>query len=109
MNRKIDRRRAGMCSNCSAQSIPSQSATSGHNNGERHVDFDDDLRLKMCIDITGEDFDVIHHELGHNFYARAPMTISPLCSATAPTRVFTKRLATPSPLRYPRITWSRSA
>src|SRR5215471_14593066 len=35
------------------------------------VDFDDDLRLKMCIDITGEDFDVIHHELGHNFYARA--------------------------------------
>jgi peptidyl-dipeptidase A len=35
------------------------------------VDFDDDLRLKMCIDITGEDFDVIHHELGHNFYQRA--------------------------------------
>jgi len=35
------------------------------------VDFVDDLRLKMCIDITGEDFDVIHHELGHNFYQRA--------------------------------------
>jgi len=35
------------------------------------VDFADDLRLKMCIDITGEDFDTIHHELGHNFYQRA--------------------------------------
>ena len=35
------------------------------------VDSADDLRLKMCIDITGEDFDVIHHELGHNFYQRA--------------------------------------
>jgi len=35
------------------------------------VDFADDVRLKMCIDITGEDFDTIHHELGHNFYQRA--------------------------------------
>jgi peptidyl-dipeptidase A len=35
------------------------------------VDFADDLRLKMCIDITGEDFTTIHHELGHNFYQRA--------------------------------------
>jgi peptidyl-dipeptidase A len=25
----------------------------------------------MCIDITGEDFGVIHHELGHNIYQRA--------------------------------------
>lgn len=31
----------------------------------------DDLRLKMCIQITGEDFLTIHHELGHNFYQRA--------------------------------------
>ena len=31
----------------------------------------DDLRLKMCIEITGEDFFTIHHELGHNFYQRA--------------------------------------
>jgi peptidyl-dipeptidase A len=30
-----------------------------------------DLRLKMCIDITGEDFLTVHHELGHNFYQRA--------------------------------------
>jgi peptidyl-dipeptidase A len=35
------------------------------------VDFADDLRIKMCIDPTAEDFTVIHHELGHNFYQRA--------------------------------------
>jgi peptidyl-dipeptidase A len=35
------------------------------------VDYLDDLRLKMCIQITGEDFYTIHHELGHNFYQRA--------------------------------------
>ena len=35
------------------------------------VDYVDDLRLKMCIEITGEDFLTIHHELGHNFYQRA--------------------------------------
>jgi peptidyl-dipeptidase A len=35
------------------------------------VDFVDDLRVKMCIDITGEYFGTIHHELGHNFYQRA--------------------------------------
>jgi peptidyl-dipeptidase A len=35
------------------------------------IDYVDDLRLKMCIQITGEDFYTIHHELGHNFYQRA--------------------------------------
>ncbi len=35
------------------------------------VDNQDDLRVKMCIQIRGEDFVVIHHELGHNFYQRA--------------------------------------
>jgi peptidyl-dipeptidase A len=35
------------------------------------VDAVDDLRIKMCIDITAEDFSTIHHELGHNFYQRA--------------------------------------
>ncbi len=35
------------------------------------VDSVDDLRLKMCIQITGEDFLTVHHELGHNFYQRA--------------------------------------
>jgi peptidyl-dipeptidase A len=35
------------------------------------VDYVDDLRIKMCIEITGEDFQTIHHELGHNYYQRA--------------------------------------
>lgn len=35
------------------------------------LDGQDDLRIKMCIDKTAEDFEVIHHELGHNFYQRA--------------------------------------
>jgi peptidyl-dipeptidase A len=35
------------------------------------VDNDQDLRIKMCIEITGEELVVVHHELGHNFYQRA--------------------------------------
>jgi peptidyl-dipeptidase A len=35
------------------------------------LDYKDDLRIKMCIDPTGEDFSTIHHELGHNYYQRA--------------------------------------
>ena len=35
------------------------------------LDYVDDLRIKMCIEITGEDFHTIHHELGHNYYQRA--------------------------------------
>ena len=35
------------------------------------VDAVNDVRIKMCIDITAEDFRTIHHELGHNFYQRA--------------------------------------
>ncbi len=35
------------------------------------IDTQDDLRIKMCIQKTAEDFAVIHHELGHNFYQRA--------------------------------------
>jgi peptidyl-dipeptidase A len=35
------------------------------------VDQEEDLRIKMCIEITAEDFSTIHHELGHNFYQRA--------------------------------------
>jgi len=31
----------------------------------------DDVRIKMCIDPTAEDFSTIHHEMGHNFYQRA--------------------------------------
>ena len=32
------------------------------------VDFDADLRIKMCIKVNEEDFTTIHHELGHNYY-----------------------------------------
>ena len=35
------------------------------------IDFEDDLRIKMCIEVNEEDFVTIHHELGHNFYQRA--------------------------------------
>jgi peptidyl-dipeptidase A len=35
------------------------------------IDYKDDLRIKMCIDPTEEDFSTIHHELGHNYYQRA--------------------------------------
>jgi peptidyl-dipeptidase A len=31
----------------------------------------DDVRIKMCTEINAEDFQTIHHELGHNFYQRA--------------------------------------
>jgi peptidyl-dipeptidase A len=36
-----------------------------------NVDEVDDLRIKMCIEINAEDFQTIHHELGHNYYQRA--------------------------------------
>jgi peptidyl-dipeptidase A len=42
------------------------------------IDNVEDLRIKMCIDITAEDFTTIHHELGHNFYQRAYNTKSAL-------------------------------
>jgi peptidyl-dipeptidase A len=35
------------------------------------IDYKDDLRIKMCIQINAEDFATIHHELGHNYYQRA--------------------------------------
>jgi peptidyl-dipeptidase A len=41
------------------------------------IDERSDLRLKMCIDITSEDFLTIHHELGHNFYQRAYSELAP--------------------------------
>jgi peptidyl-dipeptidase A len=35
------------------------------------IDNRSDLRIKTCLDPTGEDFVTVHHELGHNFYQRA--------------------------------------
>jgi peptidyl-dipeptidase A len=47
------------------------------------VDSKEDLRIKMCIQITEEDFRVIHHELGHNFYQRAYANQPPLFQTSA--------------------------
>ena len=58
------------------------------------VTYDDDLRIKMCIEPTEEDLITIHHELGHDYYfhvllqapgplpGRAPTTASTRASAT---------------------------
>ncbi|MDO8297519.1 MAG: M2 family metallopeptidase [Caulobacter sp.] len=35
------------------------------------LDDADDIRIKMCTKVNGEDFYTVHHELGHNFYQRA--------------------------------------
>ena len=35
------------------------------------VDSLEDVRLKMCIQVRDEDFQTVHHELGHNFYQLA--------------------------------------
>ncbi len=35
------------------------------------IDNKDDIRIKMCIKVNGDDFVTIHHELGHNYYQRA--------------------------------------
>ena len=35
------------------------------------IDLAEDVRIKMCIEQTAEDFTTIHHELGHNYYQRA--------------------------------------
>jgi len=42
------------------------------------IDWKDDLRLKMCIQLNDEDFVTVHHELGHNFYQRAYKNQPPL-------------------------------
>jgi peptidyl-dipeptidase A len=47
------------------------------------VDSKDDVRVKMCMQITEEDFRVIHHELGHNFYQRAYNMQPPLFQNSA--------------------------
>jgi peptidyl-dipeptidase A len=47
------------------------------------IDFKDDLRIKVCIEPTAEDFTTVHHELGHNFYQRAYNDLSPLFKNSA--------------------------
>ena len=36
-----------------------------------NLDYESDIRIKMCIGVNDEDFVTIHHELGHNYYQRA--------------------------------------
>ncbi|MFN6936268.1 MAG: M2 family metallopeptidase, partial [Tsuneonella sp.] len=36
-----------------------------------NVDQIEDLRIKMCTKVNGDDFVTVHHELGHNYYQRA--------------------------------------
>ncbi|MGE3841158.1 MAG: M2 family metallopeptidase [Vicinamibacterales bacterium] len=47
------------------------------------IDYKDDLRIKMCIEPTAEDFVTIHHELGHNYYQRAYNRLSALYQGSA--------------------------
>ncbi|TPG49132.1 M2 family metallopeptidase [Sphingomonas glacialis] len=35
------------------------------------VDSLNDVRIKMCTKVNGDDFVTIHHEMGHNYYQRA--------------------------------------
>lgn len=37
------------------------------------LDNHEDLRVKMCINIDADNFQTVHHELGHNYYQRAYM------------------------------------
>jgi peptidyl-dipeptidase A len=43
-----------------------------------NIDGHDDVRIKMCTEIDAEDFNTVHHELGHNFYQRAYAGQDPL-------------------------------
>jgi len=47
------------------------------------IDNQDDLRIKMCIKNDAEDFETVHHELGHNFYQRAYKAQSTLYQGSA--------------------------
>ncbi|HEY6348989.1 MAG TPA: M2 family metallopeptidase [Candidatus Angelobacter sp.] len=47
------------------------------------VDNQEDVRLKMCIEVREEDFVTIHHELGHNYYQRAYKSQSTLFQDSA--------------------------
>jgi peptidyl-dipeptidase A len=48
-----------------------------------NIDNQEDVRLKMCIEVRDEDFVTIHHELGHNYYQRAYQHQSPLFQDSA--------------------------
>jgi peptidyl-dipeptidase A len=47
------------------------------------IDNQKDVRLKMCVKINDEDFQTVHHELGHNYYQMAYAPQSPLYQNSA--------------------------
>ncbi len=47
------------------------------------IDSQKDVRLKMCIKINDEDFQTVHHELGHNYYQMAYAPQPPLYQNSA--------------------------
>ena len=48
-----------------------------------NLDGKDDIRVKMCTKIDAEDFQTVHHELGHNYYQRAYQAQSVLFQGSA--------------------------
>ncbi|QNA84017.1 M2 family metallopeptidase [Sphingomonas sp. So64.6b] len=42
------------------------------------IDNKNDVRIKMCTKVNGDDFVTIHHEMGHNYYQRAYQDQPPL-------------------------------
>lgn len=36
-----------------------------------NLNWADDIRIKMCTKVNADDFQTVHHELGHNYYQRA--------------------------------------
>ena len=42
------------------------------------LDGADDIRIKMCTKVNSDDFQTVHHELGHNYYQRAYKAQSPI-------------------------------
>ena len=47
------------------------------------IDFASDVRVKMCLGVTSEDFLTVHHQLGHTYYQRAYSVQDPLYRAGA--------------------------
>jgi len=43
-----------------------------------NLDNIEDLRIKMCTKVNADDFQTVHHELGHNYYQRAYNKLSPV-------------------------------
>lgn len=43
-----------------------------------NLDGQDDIRIKMCTKVNSDDFQTVHHELGHNYYQRAYKGLSPI-------------------------------